>query len=169
MNISSAIDRTSQSEEETLALGRSLGAACEGGEILVLTGELGAGKTLLVRGLAVGLGCDPGQVRSPSYNLLHRYSGRRTLNHFDVYFTDAAEDLERNLLGTSLEAGEVAVLEWGEQFARALPADRLEIELWHDGPQSRRLQLRAQGARAHALLGRAGLLATHPGGKTPRK
>jgi tRNA threonylcarbamoyladenosine biosynthesis protein TsaE len=121
----------------------------------VLTGELGCGKTCFVRGLARGLGCDPSAVRSPSFTLLLSYGGRRTLRHFDACFTTAPVDLERAGLGESLAAGEVAAIEWGERFAKDLPADRLEVELLHAAPRRRRLVLTARGPRARALLERA--------------
>jgi len=123
----------------------------------VLTGELGAGKTCFVRGLARGLGCDPRAVRSPSFTLLFSYGGRRTLRHFDAYFTTSAIDLERAGLGEALEAGEVAAIEWGERFEKELPADRLEVGLTHVAPERRRVRLAARGPRGEALLGRAGL------------
>lgn len=148
---------TTNGAEQTEALAERLGQACEGGELVVLTGELGSGKTCFVRGLARGLGCDPAAVRSPSFTLLHSYAGRRTLHHFDVYFTKAVEDLERSGLGEALAAGGVAALEWGERFAKALPSDRLEVELTHVSPESRRLRLSPGGPGAERWLARAGL------------
>ncbi len=140
------------SAEATELLAQRLGAACHGGELLVLTGELGAGKTCFVRGLARGLGADPRAVRSPSFTLLHSYGGRRTLHHYDVYFTRSFEDLTRSGLVEALAAGDVAVLEWGERFARELPADRLELQLDHVDPETRRLRFVAAGARSRELL-----------------
>ncbi len=153
-NITSVGELTTQSADQTEALAERLGAACVGGELIVLTGELGAGKTCFVRGLTRGLGGDPRAVRSPSFSLLHSYAGRRTLHHFDVYFTPAADDLVRAGLVESLAHGDVVVLEWGERFARELPADRLEVELFHVAPEVRRIVLRAAGPGASALLGR---------------
>lgn len=143
---------TSSASEETEALAQRIGAACRGGELVLLTGELGAGKTCFVRGLARGLGADPGAVRSPSFTLCQSYAGRRVLHHFDVYFTGAFEDLERAGLRESLAAGDVAVVEWGERFAAHLPADRLEVELLHVDPTTRRLHLRATGPLGNSLL-----------------
>ena len=150
---------TTESAEATEALAERIGAACAGGELLVLTGELGAGKTCFVRGLARGLGCDAGAVRSPSFTLLASYAGRRTLRHFDVYFTQAAVDLARAGLDEAVQAGEVVALEWGERFSEQLPQDRLEVALFHSEdaitPERRRLVLSARGPRAAALLARA--------------
>jgi len=142
----------SGSSDATEALAERLGAACQGGEVVVLTGELGAGKTCFVRGLARGLGGDPRAVRSPSFTLLHSYAGRRTLHHFDVYFTTRYEDLERADLAASLAAGDVAVVEWGERFAKELPPDRVELHLLHVDPATRELVVRPTGPRAAALV-----------------
>ena len=150
-------ETTTVGAEQTEELAERLGAACEGGELVVLTGELGSGKTCFVRGLARGLGCDPAAVRSPSFTLLHAYAGRRTLHHFDVYFTTAAIDLRRSGLDEALAAGGVAALEWGERFATELPPDRLEVELAHLSPESRRLRLSPVGPGAERWLARAGL------------
>jgi len=149
------MERASHSPAETEDLGRALGAACRGGELLVLVGELGVGKTQLVRGLAAGLGCDTDLVRSPSYTLCHRYPGRKVLHHFDLYFTEDPEDLERNELALSLERGDVVAVEWGDRFERVLPPDRLVVELQHQSPSERRTVLRARGPGARAWLARA--------------
>jgi tRNA threonylcarbamoyladenosine biosynthesis protein TsaE len=155
MNTGSTLVCVTRAPEETEQIGFALGAACRGGELVVLVGELGTGKTCLVRGLARGLGCDPHQVRSPSYTLLQRHSGRLELNHYDVYLTEHAADLERNLLAEYLEAGQVVAVEWGDRFLEFLPGDRLEVELQHRGISSRRISLRARGQRATALWSRA--------------
>lgn len=157
MSTGSTIERTTRSPEQTVLLGAQLGAACEGGEVLVLTGDLGAGKTQLVRGLARGLGCEERSVRSPSYSLCHHYPGRLALNHFDVYFTEAAEDLERNELFAACERGEVVAVEWGERFSEALPEDCVRIWLFHEGEQTRCIRLEAAGPRSQRLLAAAGL------------
>jgi tRNA threonylcarbamoyladenosine biosynthesis protein TsaE len=151
------LETTTIGAEQTEALAARLGAACEGGELVVLTGELGSGKTCFVRGLARGLGCDPAAVRSPSFTLLHAYAGRRTLHHFDVYFTSEPVDLRRSGLDEALAAGGVAAVEWGERFAADLPKDRLEIEISHVTPESRRLLISPGGPRAERWLARAAL------------
>ena len=114
-----------------------------------------------MRGLARGLGCDAGAVRSPSFTLLQRYEGstgregRRTLHHYDVYFTTALEDLERAGLAEALAAGDVVAIEWGERFGNRLPADRLEVAMRHVSPEERALILTAKGPAAGRLLERA--------------
>ena len=105
------------SEAHTRAVAADWAVVCEGGELLVLDGELGTGKTTFVRGFAEGLGCDPGEVRSPSYVLHHRHEGRRVLHHLDVYFTESTLDLERTPIRDYLELGDVVALEWGQRIA----------------------------------------------------
>ena len=156
MNTAS-LEITTGSLEDTEAVAERLGRACQGGELLVLSGELGAGKTAFVRGLARGLGCGPGAVRSPSYTLHHRHAGRLTLNHFDVYFTDTSEDLERSDLRALLEAGEVVAMEWGERFEQDLPSGALRVELLHTGePEERRLRITGRAPSAQRLLAALG-------------
>jgi tRNA threonylcarbamoyladenosine biosynthesis protein TsaE len=157
MSTHSEIEWASPSPEWTAQLGQALGAACEGGELFLLDGELGAGKTCFVRALATGLGCDPRAVRSPSYTLMHRYPGRLTLSHFDVYFTEDSIDLERNELATSLQRGEVVAVEWAGRFVAAYPADAIRIELRHDGPTARRIRVQWCGMKSEALRDRADL------------
>ena len=146
------LELVSESVAQTESLAERLGAACRGGELLVLSGELGAGKTAFVRGLARGLGIEARRIRSPSYTLHHRHAGRRTLNHFDVYFTDTAEDLERSDLRALLEAGEVVAMEWGERFEHDLPPGAIQVEILHTGPETRALRFRAADPRGQALL-----------------
>jgi tRNA threonylcarbamoyladenosine biosynthesis protein TsaE len=110
-----------------------------------------------VRGLARGLGCDPAAVRSPSFTLLQQYAGRRTLNHFDVYFTTALADLERSGLDEALASGQVAAIEWGERFAAGLPKDRLEVRFEHVSPEVRRILFLPGGPSAAKWLARARL------------
>ena len=162
-SIASARELTTASPDATEALAERIGAACAGGELILLSGELGTGKTCFVRGLARGLGCDAGAVRSPSFTLLQRYEGitgqterkRRTLHHYDVYFTTALEDLERAGLAEALAAGDVVAIEWGERFGNRLPADRLEVAMRHVSPEERALILTAKGPSAGRLLERA--------------
>ena len=102
------------SELDTIALGQRIGRALIRGDLLVLTGPLGAGKTVLVRGVAVGAGADPSAVRSPTFVLHHVYSGERvTLHHLDLYRLGAGADLAVLDIDGLLESGAV-VVEWGE-------------------------------------------------------
>lgn len=141
--------------EATAALAEHLGRRLPRGSVLALEGELGAGKTTFVRGLARGLGLsDP--VSSPTFTLMHRYgeegAGRR-LDHFDAWM----EGRERAFLadggGEALGGADVAAVEWAERVGEWLPATHLSVRLEHRGPEERRivLEVHGHGALATAL------------------
>ena len=125
----------SASEADTRDAGRRLAASLGGGELVILTGPLGAGKTVFVRGLAEGLGVDPAAVRSPTFVLHHVYTGGRlTLHHLDLY--RLADDADLRVLDVDelLDAGDVVAVEWGERPGlRATAAWAVVIELDGDG------------------------------------
>ncbi len=108
------------SQAETIAVGEQLGRELAAGDVLVLTGDLGAGKTQLTKGIAAALGCE-GDVTSPTFTIEMVYEGGRLpLYHFDLYRLDDAEQLEDIGLYDVLGADGVCVIEWGEQFADEL-------------------------------------------------
>ncbi|HVQ25738.1 MAG TPA: tRNA (adenosine(37)-N6)-threonylcarbamoyltransferase complex ATPase subunit type 1 TsaE [Planctomycetota bacterium] len=116
--------------EATQRLARRLAGGLRAGSVVALTGELGAGKTELTRGLARALGLPAADVCSPSYLLLNLYrGGRLPVAHFDAYFMQGADDLERAGLAELLAQGCVAVVEWADRVAEALPADALWVAL----------------------------------------
>lgn len=111
-----------RSEDETRALARQLATELEAGATLLLMGDLGAGKTAFVRGLAEGLGIDPGDVTSPTFTLVHEYrGGRLPLVHVDLYRLDRA-DLDEIGLDGDLAAQGVLAIEWAERLTRDVPA-----------------------------------------------
>jgi tRNA threonylcarbamoyladenosine biosynthesis protein TsaE len=112
----------SHSPAETFALGTEIAGAFRGGEVLALDGDLGAGKTQFVKGLAAGLGCD-GEVTSPTFTLLHEYTGGRLpLFHFDFYRLESDDEALRLGLDDYLAAGGVIAIEWAGKFPSLLPA-----------------------------------------------
>jgi tRNA threonylcarbamoyladenosine biosynthesis protein TsaE len=115
----------------TEALGRELGAALRGGEVLFLEGELGAGKTTLTRGLLAGLGGDPDEAASPTYTYLHTYkSGRLILHHADLYrVRGSIDDLG---LDECIGEGRILAVEWPEQLALQ-DVRPMRIRLRHEG------------------------------------
>jgi len=109
------------SEDETRALARQVAAGLDAGATLLLSGDLGAGKTAFVRGLAEGLGLDPGDVTSPTFTLVHEYrGGRLPLVHVDLYRLDRA-DLDEIGLDADLAAQGVLAIEWAERLVRDVP------------------------------------------------
>jgi tRNA threonylcarbamoyladenosine biosynthesis protein TsaE len=149
---------TTDGAEATRALGAALAPVLVEGDVVLLTGDLGAGKTVLVQGLAAGLGIEDA-VTSPTFALIdeHRAPSGLRLLHVDVYRLDHAAEVVDLGLGDEVDDGStVAVIEWGEKAAAALPGDRLDIviadgagpddrtfELWPVGPawEARRGQL----------------------------
>jgi len=147
----------------TEELGRALGALVEPGDFVALDGELGAGKTTLVRGLAGALGiADP--VSSPTYLLCHEYSGEVPLLHLDAYFSARMDGLLAEGLVERF-ATAVVVVEWAAQLGDWLPAERLGLEMAEDPRGGRRIRIRAWGTRAAALL--AGLRTAYPSLSAP--
>lgn len=120
---------TSHSEEETRRLAARLAAALPPGAVLLLSGDLGSGKTTFVRGLAEGLGIDPDQVTSPSFTLVHEYrGGRLPLVHVDLYRLDRA-DLDEIGLDPDLAATGIVAVEWAERLTVPVRgAIRVDIE-----------------------------------------
>jgi tRNA threonylcarbamoyladenosine biosynthesis protein TsaE len=108
------------SEVETLALGERIGKLVEPGDLILLSGQLGAGKTVLVRGIATGMGVDPALVRSPTFVLHHVYrAGGKVLHHLDLYRLGPNADIRLLDIDEMLESGGVVVVEWGEHADRA--------------------------------------------------
>ena len=115
------------SEEETAAIARALAPDLDAGDVLLLSGNLGAGKTAFVRGLAEGLGIGPDEVSSPTFTLVHEYrGGRLTLYHVDLYRLDriATADLGLEEMGG---ADGVLAIEWPDRLTHSLPAARQVI------------------------------------------
>lgn len=113
----------SHSPEETFAHGRALADSLRAGDVVALDGDLGAGKTHFVKGIAAGLGCE-GDVTSPTFTLVHEYTGGRLpLFHFDFYRLESEGETLRLGLDDYLGAGGVLVIEWAGKFPAVLPAD----------------------------------------------
>jgi tRNA threonylcarbamoyladenosine biosynthesis protein TsaE len=126
----------------------------KGGESLALSGELGAGKTALVRGIAAGLGAPQEAVSSPTFVLLHEYRGRLPLAHIDLYRLNSWREAESIGLTDYLSGPTVVAVEWADKAPDILPDDRLELQLRHRTVQSRSITFRATGPVSAALLAR---------------
>lgn len=131
---------TSHSEAETLAAGRALAADLRPDDVVLLTGDLGAGKTAFVKGLAEGLGVDPIDVTSPTFTLIQEYrGGRLTLHHIDLYRLTPREvdDLGLEELVVS---GAVVAVEWPDRWMR-VPAGAVRVELRVAGENERAISI----------------------------
>jgi len=149
--MTTAVVLHSGSEMQTRALGVRVSASLRAGQRIALTGELGAGKTCFVRGLAEGLGIDPDRVRSPSFTLVVPYEGGRLpLYHLDLFRLQPTA-LDRLALREYLYGPGVAAIEWAERLGHDLD-DFLEVSLTFVGPESRRLVAAAHGVGYDELL-----------------
>ncbi len=126
------------SPEETEALGFRLGECLHGGEVLALFGGLGMGKTAFTRGIAAGLGI-PSGVSSPTFALVHDYTGRLTVHHFDMYRVDGWDDLYSTGFFDYLDTEDVLIIEWSENIEGALPPDAIRITISKGESEEERL------------------------------
>jgi len=127
-----------ESEAETIAVGRELGRGLAAGDIVLLTGQLGSGKTAFVRGLAAGLGADGDAVSSPTFTIVQEYRGRVTLQHVDLYRLSAAE--VDDLALDELMDGNVVAIEWPDRW-RHPPDDAISVTLEVIGGDWRRITI----------------------------
>jgi tRNA threonylcarbamoyladenosine biosynthesis protein TsaE len=134
----------------TGAVGEAIGQLSCPGDVLLLSGDLGAGKTQLVKGIARGLGvAEP--VTSPTFNILLVHEGRLVLYHVDLYRLERATQLEDIDYFGTLEAGGVTAVEWGDRFPEAAPDECLSLTLHTISDDERRIELSPKGARAESL------------------
>jgi tRNA threonylcarbamoyladenosine biosynthesis protein TsaE len=134
----------SNSEEETERLGCRIGERLDKGGFVALYGELGAGKTAFVRGLAAGLGAEG--VTSPTFTLMHEYEGRLPLYHFDAYRLTYKEEAEELGFEEYFFGNGVSVVEWAENIRGILPHERLDIEITSTGEHTREIAIRPSGS-----------------------
>lgn len=137
----------SHNEDELMAYGYRLGRKLQAGDVLVLTGNLGAGKTTLTKGIAKGLDIDQ-MIKSPTYTIVREYEGRLPLYHLDVY--RIGNDPDSIDLDDFLYGDGVAVIEWGELLEEDLLGDYLEIIITPSG-DGRDIELQTNGPRSEKL------------------
>jgi tRNA threonylcarbamoyladenosine biosynthesis protein TsaE len=155
------INVVTKSAEDTRELGAALAGLARAGDVVLLAGDLGAGKTTLVQGFARGLGISE-PVVSPTFILVRTYRGRLTLVHADAYRMDNLREVTDLDLPELLDDGGVAVVEWGDVIAPVLPADYLDVHLeLGEGDDERSIGVRVVGpswspraAALHAALER---------------
>jgi tRNA threonylcarbamoyladenosine biosynthesis protein TsaE len=151
------IDLELHSEADTLALGRSLGAVLEAGDVIGLEGGLGAGKTTFARGVLHGLGIpEDTAVTSPTFALLHHYEGRLPAAHADFYRLGGEAEVEELGVDELVEEGAVLLVEWGRKFPGMASRTVLWVELGFISDASRTVRLRPQGGRGDAIIGALG-------------
>ena len=142
------------SESETEALGSRIADAIEPGLVVGLVGELGAGKTRLVRAVATSLGADPQVVNSPTFVLVQQYDARVPVVHCDTYRLRDEDEFAELGPEELFASGGVCFIEWSDRVADALPEDYLRIELAATGPTARLIRLEATGPKSRRVLDR---------------
>ena len=147
------LDRETRSAAETEMLGRATGeylaSGAGAGSVWLLEGEMGAGKTVWVRGVLRGLGIQ-GRVRSPGFTLVARYGGAHPVIHVDLYRLDRPEHVSRFAFEDLLDPEAILLVEWGDRARGEVGADRFEMVIEHLGGDRRRIRIEAWG-RAQRL------------------
>ena len=132
------------SERETEAAGATFSAKLPDGTVVAMYGELGAGKTAFVRGMARGMGLDC-RVNSPTFTIVNEYLGERTLLHFDMYRLKSADELWDIGWDDYLERGAVCAVEWSENVADAFSGDEISVRIDKLGESARRITIEGGG------------------------
>jgi tRNA threonylcarbamoyladenosine biosynthesis protein TsaE len=128
------------SEDETIALGERIAAQLPSKAVVLLIGNLGAGKTTLAKGIVKGLGAAaPEEVTSPTFTLIHEYSPK--VYHIDLYRLDIPADLATLGLDEIFDRDAVVLIEWGERFPQQMPPDRIEIRITATGENARAITM----------------------------
>jgi len=132
-----------RSEEETIALGETLAAELPAKAVVLLIGNLGAGKTTLAKGIVKGLGAaEPEEVSSPTFTLIHEYGPG--VYHIDLYRLDRPSQAATLGLDEIFDRQAVVLIEWGERFPELMPENRIEIRLRTTGEDSREIEIEAK-------------------------
>lgn len=126
------MNTVTSSPEQTLALGKEIGSKLKGGDLICLFGELGAGKTTLIKGIvSAAAGCSPDEVSSPTFVYHHIYEGERPVHHFDLYRLKDAESFLELGFDEFFRTGGVCCIEWAERIESILPADAIRVRASH--------------------------------------
>lgn len=144
-----------KTENEMKAFGAQIGTLLKGGEVIELVGDVGAGKTTLTKGIAVGLSVDE-DVQSPSFTISRVYSARDelTLGHYDFYRLHSAGIMADELYEAIHNPGTVIIIEWGGVVEGVLPTDRLTIKIESPTESDRRLTVTSNGPLSAAIEGK---------------
>lgn len=149
----SPLIHTTHSPHETRRMGEAIGGLLKGGEVLCLTGPLGAGKTCFIQGIGQGLEVPDHVINSPTFTIHHEYAGRLTLHHWDFYRMDRAEEIEElGLCELFDNPGSTLVIEWAEKARDLLPENQLKIRIETNPGDTRKFEITAVGESYDRLL-----------------
>lgn len=174
INTKQTISLTTNSPEQTQAVGRLLGARARAGDVFLLSGDLGAGKTCLTQGILWGLGGNE-YARSPTFVIICEYAARLTLYHMDLYRLDSIEEVIDLGLDEYFLGDGVCVVEWAEKGSDAFIGEHLTVRIESSGGETRALTFNADTIRYHAIMndlekrfsGASSLKADTPGNNAP--
>jgi len=142
-----------QSASETIRIGKSVGRNLRPGDIVALVGELGAGKTQFIKGLAAGAGVGkPTYISSPSFTLINEYPGRIPFYHIDLYRLEREREAEELGLEDYFQGEGVTAIEWADKIPSLLPKELLSVHIVYIGKNRRSLQITGQGKRYEDLV-----------------
>ncbi len=131
----------SLSAEETFKIGRSFGTRLKGGELIILEGDLGMGKTVMAKGIASALGIDPDDVSSPSFTIINEHRGRLLFIHIDLYRINNDEEVEALGIRDILDLNAVVAVEWGEKLPPFYKKNGITISISDMGEDSRKITI----------------------------
>jgi tRNA threonylcarbamoyladenosine biosynthesis protein TsaE len=158
------LELISHSPEQTQEFGASIGELCQPGDVFLLEGTLGAGKTCLTQGIAWGLGIKE-YAASPSFVVVRELHGRLPLYHVDLYRLDQIEEIAELGLDDYLYGKGVCVVEWAEKGLSVLPSEHMLIQLSYLSDDERKLQLKPYGERNKEILAQLNKTLARSGGK----
>lgn len=143
----------SQSPSQTIRIGKQIGRLLNRGDVVALTGELGAGKTQLIKGLAQGAGVRrSAYVSSPSFTLINEYKGRIPFYHIDLYRLGGEREAGELGLEEFFHGEGITAIEWSDRIPSLLPSEFLHVQIHYTGEQTRSIKLVAKGKRYEELL-----------------
>src|SRR5512140_65546 len=134
---------SSESPEDTLAIARALGAALRPGDVVALTGDLGAGKTLFCKGVGEALGIPPDRIVSPTFTIVTEHEGPLPLTHIDVYRLAGPRDADEIGMRELLSGDGVCLVEWAEKITELLPTDCIQVTFSISGDDRREIAVAA--------------------------
>jgi len=146
------MEKLSTCVNQTLQIGKKIAANLNGGEIILLSGCLGAGKTVLAKGIACGLGINKNEVISPTFVLLRVHKGKHSLQHFDLYRIKDPKDIFALGYDEYFYSENITVVEWPQRLRFLLPKEFLKIKLLIRGKNKRLIKFFAKGSRYKKLL-----------------
>ncbi len=147
-----------QSTSETIRIGKIIGSLFLSGDVVALVGELGTGKTQLIKGLAEGVGFgNPTYISSPSFTLINEYTGKVPFYHIDLFRLKSEKEAEELGLEEYFQGGGITAVEWADKIPSLLPHEMLWVHIRYTGKHTRSFEIIAKGKRFEEILNKCGI------------